>query len=389
MARDADRLHTLDILRGFALFGMIWVHFHQKMRLEVSGWQDLLGWFVYIFVEQKAWGTFAFLFGVGFAVLLRRLDARGEPVVALYLRRMAALAVVGIVMDVFFGFQVLFTYACGGVLLLIVRRWSSRALLALAAASAMARPVAIVVTGLVAAMNHTPRTPSPLVALMQAADVASREPGYLHLVAARWHVLTGPFSWRTLLPDVNLALFIIGLLAVRHGIFDAPLKHVRTIRGWMIFGLVSWAYVWTVVQRLPDPAIPSLWFGYIAFGLIQEQSLCFFYIGALVLLLAKRPQWTTRLAPIGQAGRMALTNYVLQCVAIDALSSGYGAGLRLRPLTYTICAFAFFGIQVALSVMWLSRYRYGPLEWMWRMVTYWRPVSIQQAPMTMSTLPRG
>ena len=91
---DADeRLHALDILRGLALFGMILVHFHQKMRLEASGLEDLIGWGVYVLVEQKAWGTFAFLFGVGFAVLLRRLEARHAPVLPIYLRRLATLAV--------------------------------------------------------------------------------------------------------------------------------------------------------------------------------------------------------------------------------------------------------------------------------------------------------
>lgn len=377
MAPDGDRLHTLDILRGFALFGMIWVHFHQRMRLEVGGWQDLVGWFVYVFVEEKAWGTFAFLFGVGFAVLLRRLDARGESVVPIYLRRMAALAAIGIALDVFFGFQILVTYAAGGVVLLVLRRWSTRALLAVAVVSAMARPIAVVVTGAIAAMNRTPRVPNPIVPLMQAADAASKQSDYFSLLAARWHLLTH-FTWRQLLPDVNLALFIIGLLAVRYGVFDDPLKHVRMIRGWMIFGVLSWVFYWTVVNQLPDPAIPYLWFGYIAFGLVQEQWLSFFYIGSLVLLLAKWPRWTSRLAPIGQAGRMALTNYVFQCVAIDALSSGYGAGLRLTPPVYSACAFALFGIQMTLSVLWLSRYRFGPLEWLWRMVTYWQPVAIRR-----------
>ena len=70
-----ERLHALDILRGLALFGMILVHFHQKMRLEATGLEDLISWGVWVLVEQKSWGTFAFLFGVGFAVLLRRLEA--------------------------------------------------------------------------------------------------------------------------------------------------------------------------------------------------------------------------------------------------------------------------------------------------------------------------
>ena len=63
---DADeRLHALDILRGLALFGMILVHFHQKMRLDATGLEDLIGWGVWVLVEQKSWGTFAFLFELG------------------------------------------------------------------------------------------------------------------------------------------------------------------------------------------------------------------------------------------------------------------------------------------------------------------------------------
>ena len=103
-----ERLDALDILRGLALFGMILVHFHQKTRREVSGLEDLIGWAVYIFVEQKAWGTFAFLFGVGFAILLRRLERRGAAAVSTYLRRMAALALFGVVAEVCFGFHILF-----------------------------------------------------------------------------------------------------------------------------------------------------------------------------------------------------------------------------------------------------------------------------------------
>jgi len=94
------RIQSLDILRGLALFGMILVHFHQRMRLDGTGLEDLIGWAVYILVEQKSWGVFALLFGTGFAIFLRRLEARGEPVGAIYLRRMAALAAFGVIAEV-------------------------------------------------------------------------------------------------------------------------------------------------------------------------------------------------------------------------------------------------------------------------------------------------
>jgi uncharacterized protein len=104
--------------------------------------------------------------------------------------------------------------------------------------------------------------------------------------------------------------------------------------------------------------------------LAQDQWLCFTYIGAVLLLLAYRPRWTTRLAPIGQAGRMALTNYMLQAALLDLLASPYGLALKLRPYVYAPAALGCFAVVAAGSVAWLRRYRFGPLEWVWRTVTY-------------------
>ena len=108
-------------------------------------------------------------------------------------------------------------------------------------------------------------------------------------------------------------------------------------------------------------------------GLIQDQWLCFTYVGGIVLLLAYRPQWTARLAVFGQAGRMALTNYMAQAAVLDLLSSGYGFGLTLRPLAYVAATALLFGVEAAASRAWLARFRFGPLEWLWRTITYAKP----------------
>lgn len=173
-----SRIHSLDVLRGLALFAMILVHFHQKMRLEVAGIEGLIGWGVWVLVEQKAWGTFAFLFGVGFAVLLRRLEARGAPVTSTYLRRLAGLAVFGVIAQVGFGFTILFTYAAWGVVLLLVRYWSTRALLLLTLASATARPVAAEIATLWAGWTGEPLAASSGWALAQAAELAAEHGSY-------------------------------------------------------------------------------------------------------------------------------------------------------------------------------------------------------------------
>ena len=379
VARPVDfdeRLHALDVLRGLALFGMILVHFHQKTRAEATGLEDLIGWGVWVLVEQKAWGTFAFLFGAGFAILLRRLERRGAPIVTTYARRLAMLAVFGIIADVGFGFHILFGYACWGLALLVMRHWSSRVLLLAAAVSASARPVAAEITAVHRWWTSAaPPPPLTLVSLSRAVDAAARQESYLALLSARWSLFAGSFhlTWREILPDVNLALFILGLLAVRHGILDAPKRHVRVIASWMTFGVTAWACSWLVLPHLPTIPIPGarppLEYG---LGLVQDQWLCFTYIGAIVLLLAFRPAWTARLSLFGLAGRMALTNYMMQAAVLDALSSGYGADLKLRPYVYPLAAMVLFGAQAIISREWLARYRFGPLEWLWRAATYAR-----------------
>jgi uncharacterized protein len=92
----------------------------------------------------------------------------------------------------------------------------------------------------------------------------------------------------------------------------------------------------------------------------------------VVLLLAYRPVCTARLAVFGQAGRMALTNYMVQAAVLDALASGYGFGLKLRPRVYVVGAVLLFVTEAWASRAWLASYRFGPLEWLWRMLTYAR-----------------
>lgn len=372
---DSDeRLHSLDILRGLALAGMILVHFHQRLERPSSGVEDLVGWGVWILAEQKAWGIFAFLFGVGFAVLLRRLDARGAAVVPIYVRRLAALAVFGIIATVGLGFSILFEYACWGFVLLLVRRWPTRRLLLVALVAACARPIVAEAGALYTWWTHA--TPSPAGPNLYAMEQeAAKLQHYSALLAARWSLFVAglPHRWRDLLPGSNLTLFILGLLAVRHGVLEQPKRHVRLIVGWMTFGVLSWALSWTALRALPEvPIAGADWPIRFGLGLLQDQWLCLGYVGGVVLLLAYRPEWTQRLRLVGEAGRMGLTNYLLQALVFDIMGSSYGFGLRLRPYAIVVAAPMMFVTLALLSRAWLARYRYGPAEWLWRSVTYAR-----------------
>jgi uncharacterized protein len=166
--------------------------FPSEARLEVTGLEDLIGWGVWILVEQKAWGTFAFLFGVGFAVLLRRLEARGAPVVPTYLRRLAGLAAFGVIAEVFLGFHILFQYACWGLALLLIRRWSTRTLLVAAAVAACARPVAAELTALYWWWTGAQPVAAGTAELYRVVESAASGSDYGALVSARWHCSWAP-----------------------------------------------------------------------------------------------------------------------------------------------------------------------------------------------------
>jgi len=198
---------------------------------------------------------------------------------------------------------------------------------------------------------------------------------YAAVLAARWSLFVAgmPHRWPDLLPASNLTLFILGLLAVRHGVLEAPKRHVRLIVGWMTFGTLSWALSWTVLRALPEvPIAGADWPIKFGLGLLQDQWLCFAYVGGVVLLLAYRPQWTARLRMFGEAGRMGLTNYLMQALMFDVLGASYGFGVRLRPYAIVVAAPAMFIAMALLSRAWLARFRYGPAEWLWRSVTYAR-----------------
>jgi len=375
-----ERVHTLDILRGLALLGMIAVHFHQHMEIEASGAEGLIGWAIWVGVETKAWGVFALLFGVGFALLLRNLERRGAPIAAIYLRRLAALAGFGLIAEAGFGFQILLEYAIWGVPLLLIRRWPSRALLTVAVLAVAVTPTVHTVDTLVRQGRPITAPASPAVrtdppAALHAAEAMGR---YLPLLRARLASMRFKYgSWPTYLPGSTFALFVIGVLAFRHGVFTDPRAHVRLISGGMAFGFIAWALAWTVYATEPAVSNPALRPALLsAFGLVQDQWLCLTYAGAVILLVAYRPAWQSRLRLFGVAGRMALTNYLLQVAVLDALASSYGVMLRVRPLMSVALAAVLFGSLAAFSRWWLARFRFGPSEWLWRAATYlrWPPM---------------
>jgi uncharacterized protein len=180
-----------------------------------------------------------------------------------------------------------------------------------------------------------------------------------------------------LLPVVELPLFLIGVLAMRLGVFERPGDHRRLIVSLIAFGVLAFgvsSVLWTYF--LPNAAsaplaiqIPA---GLLGLALFRDLWLSFAYIGAVLLLVARSPMWLRRLGAFGITGRMALTNYMLQVMIIDRTLGPYSLGMKLPFAFAPLAALALFGVDVAFCSWWLKRFQYGPLEWLWRSATYWR-----------------
>ena len=389
---EPDRLHVVDVLRGIALVGMFFVHF----SMFSSGGNAADRFYqsvVSLLFEERFWAMFAILFGAGFAILLRRSDARGGSFVPNYMRRLVALAVFGFIAHACFGFNVLLGYAAWGLPLLLVRRWSVRALVIAAVISAAswnlyltARTAYIVTTrGEKAFLSEMGAKAAANQAFRKANEAAQESPNYATVIAARLQHMrwfyAQPFSW---LPVNTFTLFLLGLIAVRLGLFDAPEEHRRLIVSLTIFGAASWGLtMWAYATMSDEPPSPFLWGVTLvrlktAFGLLRTMWLAFVYMGVVLLLVAHSRDWLRRLGAFAWTGRMALTNYMIQIAILDLTFSKYALGLTVTPLVGLVMAVALFVANALLSRWWLARFRYGPLEWLWRSMTYarWQPFRI-------------
>jgi uncharacterized protein len=390
VTRDAppQRIASLDVLRGVALFGMLLVHFAAIGSDRVDN--DGLSRFVSLFLEDRFFTIFGILFGASFAIQLQRADAGGRPVTLTYLRRLTALAAFGLVAEIAFGYRVLLPYAIWGLPLLGVRRWPPRTLLFLAIVLVAVLPSFRVVRAAISvAENGELPTRTAMTAQIDAdgrrfADILRRKrsPNYRTVIGARVDDLRWTYARpEFLLSFYSFPLFLLGLAAFRLHLFDRPASHRAAVVGAMIAGALSWAAAQWMLPSLaptgPLETAPSVtrWIAAsqasTGFGVVDRSWLAFTYAGAVLLALGSNVAWTRWLLPFAWVGRAALSNYFVHIVLLDLFFTPHGLAILPPRLALPMLAVGLFGADALLSQWWLTRYKYGPLEWLWRSATYW------------------
>lgn len=387
----SPRVHTIDALRGIALFGILAVNI-QSAAWSLGG--PTLGQFdemtttldrmallfTAFFLEFKFYPIFCFCFGYGFAVQARKWILRGQDADALFVRRLTFMLLFGIFHGVFLWYgDILARYALTGFILRHYIRKGPRELIRAIKIWTVVTLLATLILGSLISVAMT--SPDELANMnatvmteIAAAKTIYTTGNYLDITRQRatdFIAITASFLY--IVPQIML-LFLLGALTANMGWLkvseQSPEKHHARLKRIFIFTFVvgapiniaytmkSWAmaHAFTIDTSLFDLFVSTL-----------APIFAFAYISGLALMANARTG-KMLIAVFAPAGKIALTNYVFQSLAMSFLLYGYGLGLgaRLRQGELLLLAIAIYSLQLALSHWYCRVYRQGPLEWVWR-----------------------
>ncbi len=210
----------------------------------------------------------------------------------------------------------------------------------------------------------------------------ARTGNYAELVAMRAGKFTRHAPDQVGFAALLITMFLIGLWFIRSGVMVNTGAHLPLFRKLAIFGLPIGAGLGLIGSLIASHAVPGVPNGYtLASGLLMLGNLpaCLGYIGLVVMMLHSRKfSGIKALAPYG---RMALTNYLTHSLVFSTIFYGYGFGyFGTERIWQLACVCAMVLLQVPLSRLWLSHFRYGPMEWLWRAITYWHLPAMRITP---------
>lgn len=405
-----ERLDVIDILRGFAIFGILVVnmlYFAQPIYqevLDVQIWMSpvdvIVHWLIGFFAEAKFFTLFSMLFGLGLAIQLERASSKGTNIVPLYLRRLLVLLVIGLIHAFLFWWgDILTYYALLGGLLLFFRAKAPRQLLKWSIALAILPFILnAALVGLMTLGQSTPEGAaqmSVMVAENRVQFLAANEralevysgSSFLAMIPQRindWGFATTGVLLNGMLFLV-FAMFLLGLYIGKRRLLHNPSAHLPYLRQFVIWGGivgVTGNLLYVTLARSASPIEPNWGTLFGLFGyLLGTPALSMTYAAGIVLL-AQRPAWHKRLYPLAAVGRTALSNYLLQTLICTTIFYGYGLGLygQIGPALGLLLTIIIFALQIPLSNWWLTHFHFGPAEWLWRSLTYgkWQPLRVQR-----------
>jgi len=400
-----ERIQSIDVMRGVALLGILAMNIQDFSMIEQAymnptAYGDLHGlnyavWYVcMLFADLKFMSIFSMLFGAGVYLMTSRIEAAGREPGPIHYRRMGWLALFGCLHGyLLWTGDILFTYALGGMVAYLSRKWQPKTLIISGLLFTAVSTVLFI--GSYASMPYWPKKSvddmrenmwMPSQAKLEK-ELAVHRAGWLGEERERAIENLGNQTqgniflafWRA------YGLMLVGIGLFKLGVFSAKLP--------------SRVYVWFIAVGLLV-GIPVIAFGvheefahhwdlrqvfFLDFQYNYWASLlvCLFRIG-LVMLICQKGWLPGARRRLGAVGRMAFTNYLTHTFVCTFLFYGWGVGLygKVSRTEQFGIVLAIWAAQLIISPWWLDRFQFGPFEWIWRSLTYWKlqPMQRQVAP---------
>ncbi len=389
-----ERHAILDVVRGFALCGVLIANMathsgyyflteDARQALPFAAASDEVFWGIHFITDGKFYSIFSLLFGIGFGLQIQRAMEKGEKFGGLFSRRLGILFVFGLLHAVLlYVGDILMVYALLGFVLMLFRRTSTKNLLRWSLALLILPVIQYAIMWWPyqsAGPLEIPRNPmlDQLLTVYQSGSFG--ETVYMNIggiIFGRYPelIFTGRF-FRV------LAMFVLGFYVARRALYADLTGNRRLFKTVLIWGMIigipcnialaflmetNW-YMTYAPQGILEPLVYA--FGVPALGLAYAAGLALLYPSA---------RYQKILNIFAPYGRMALTNYLMQSVIACLIFTGYGMGYygQVAPAVLTVLAVIILVFQIIFSAWWLKKFQYGPMEWLWRSMTYrkWQPI---------------
>jgi uncharacterized membrane protein YeiB len=323
---ENERIDVLDYLRGFALLGIILVNSGTLLAANppAAGTSDAAYWkFLYLFIEGRFYTIFTFLFGIGFSLFINRANSKGKKGQVLFVRRLMVLFLFGLVHMQFHPGEALTLYSVAGLILLPFYKVNRTVNLLFGI-------VMLVVLGLFAAKIVM------VIPLM-----------LLGIAAGQYHVFERISHHLKATAVFTVIMLVLGLGGIIFQYQSAPI----------------------VIGNTADEAISVPLHQFISIGITIGPVVSAFYVGSMIMLI-QIPFFRRLFAPLKSYGRMAFTNYLGQTVLILVAGKVFQLQSHISYFQTLYVCLIIYVIQLIYSTLWLRYFNFGPLEWVWRALTY-------------------
>lgn len=388
--KSSARVYEIDAVRGFALFGILMMNImifagpqmEDQLTMNTSeiysGANSIVVYLINTLVTTNFYTMFSFLFGLGFYIFLSRAEKKQGSKYLLFIRRMIILLVIGIAHAVFIWYgDILTVYAITGLLLLFFYRLPPKVNLVISIVILFLGTIFVLLLTL---LMFSVRDVDISMASTSFYDINMAETvtgSYGDIISLNIDMLGVMMTSNIMMLPLILAVFLLGLYAGQKGYFE----RLSSIRGMLwkvaIFGIglglpIKMITGYGLTYGMDDPVWPTV---SMLANTIGGPLMSLGYIALFLLIVGRFEGLTRLLQPVGQ---MALTNYIMQSVLMIVMFFGFDLFNTIGAVWFPLIVLATFMLQIVLSHIWMKAFSYGPLEWIWRILTYGRVLPIKK-----------